>query len=274
MHPLRNIRSLAIGTAMAGAVVLGAYFHPVPVTNNWDSIAARDMNAKAKVAYDIKSDVAKYSADGKWDNEELLDITSLTYPRTFTEHRISEMSPIFGIFPRYDSLFPSSGLEDYLYQRYNELFREEFTTYGEFQQALERTWYDIFNDRYVVSYDDWFSGDGLDPMRRDDGFRIGDLHIPGKVESLRNWILRQHQGSIDLSKSDLDEQLNIELDKLAVYFSSDDNQYAFGQEAGTIGDSRNRVYNGILLGLASGVVALTITTAIGRRKNETYLLPY
>ena len=266
MHSIRKIKSFAIGTVIAGAVALGAYFHPVPVTNNWDGIAARDMNAKAKVAYDIKNDVAKYSADGKWDNKELLDITSLTYPRTFTEHRTGEMGPILGIFPRYDSMFPSSGLEDYLYQRYNELFREEFTTYGEFQQALERTWYDIFNDRYAISYGEWFSGDGFDVMRSDEGFRIGDLHIPGKFESTRNWILRQHQGSIDLSKSDLDERLNVELDKLANYFSSEENQYIFGKDAAFIGDARNRIYNGILLGLAAGVVVLTVTSSIGRRE--------
>ena len=65
------------------------------------------MAAKTEVVSEIKGDVARYSADGRWDSDELVNIVASSPPRRFIVHRSEEMGPILGVFPRFDSPFPS-----------------------------------------------------------------------------------------------------------------------------------------------------------------------
>lgn len=244
----RNAK-LATALATAGFVAIGAYFHPLPITRNWGDIAARDMAAKAEVAQDTKRKVVGYGSDGKWDAAELFYIASETSPRRFIFHRIKDMQPFGGrlaaVMPSYfDSMHPKEALEDALKLGYEEMFANELASYAKARQALFRDLYGLFVNINGVSYEEWAKAHPLDSPR------IYNLERK-RGEGAEEWALRHFQGSVDLTKTQADEQLYTELGGLRHFFSSPENQKALVRKAGNMGDSHDRMWNAIVLGAAA-----------------------
>ncbi len=244
--------ALLIGATTTG-ILIGTYLHPLPIARDWGDIASRDMAAKAELAYEAKGALDAYSKDGVWNGNELLQLSILTYPGRFTEHRIPEFGPLFGFIPRYDSPIPSSALEDALHLKYSLLFSDgtkapegEFASYVDAVRALSLRRYETFVNRDRVTYEEYLKGLGFDRAKTD--------------ESSEEYLRRHFTGSVPIDIS-LASQLNAELDRMIGYFSSEENQNKFKMPIDDMAYSRDGMYNAILLsiaGLASSMYGLSL----------------
>ncbi len=271
-----NPASLALaGAALVGATA-GAYFHPVPIERDFGDIAARDMAAKADIAYDVKDRLAGYSSDGRWDGAELIDIALSTHPRRFTYHRIPDMKPLpeittpfqgvnrylAGVNTFFDVPLPKSTLEDLLYLEYNRLFSDdtrgvpsgEFAPYHEVRRNFNPLLYETSASKGTVTYEEWLRGKGLKPMKQ--GLVGG--------ESIGEYARRQFGGSVSVD-AQLRGRLDDELDRMISYFSSKANQQAFKGHVDSLADSADRTYNAFLLGITGLAGMCGATNRSGRR---------
>jgi len=239
--------TLIIGPAALAGVTL----NPVPITTKWGDIAARDMAAKVEVVEDIKRNLKQYSEDGKWDSKELSYLVAETTPRRFIYHRISDMRPMWGT-SYFEALHPKSSLEDQLWVEYNRLFSDgtksrekgEFASYAEIKKELAHELYNLFINKDKISYEEWSKSSPHSMVL------LGVMDSRRKDETEEKWILRHFNGNIDITQTSLSERLKFELDKIAAYFPSEENQRAFKQSTDSLGNFHNRTYNGILFVLA------------------------
>lgn len=264
----RNIKIGLTSAAVAGALALGTYFHPVPVTRNWGDVAARDMAAKAEVAHDIKSEIQNYSADEKLDAKELAYMIASTNPRAFTEHRTDEVKSLFlfGLlaWDSNDAPIPQHVLEDELYAWYNKLFSDgskipvgDLNDYHKVREALFREMYSTFGNKNNVSYEDWLKGNyNTRKLCLGSNFLAACL---GRYETDNEFLQRLYPSSVDLSSSQIDKQLEDELDTVATYFSSYENQQRLKDRLDSVADTNDRFWNAVL----SGPFGLSIYPILG-----------
>ena len=114
----------------------------------------------------------------------------------------------------------------------------------------------MFVNKDKITYEQWLEGKGLL------GFFLRN------VEGNEPWVLRHFNGSIDLNQTSLDERLNEELGKLSTFFSSEENQYELRQSAESLGDSRDRGYNSLSVGVLTILLGIATVSYLKSRTRK------
>ena len=117
----------------------------------------------------------------------------------------------------------------------------------------------MFVNKDKITYEQWLEGKGLL------GFFLRN------VEGNEPWVLRHFNGSIDLNQTSLDERLNEELGKLSTFFSSEENQDKLRQSAGYLGDSRDRQYNSLSVGVLTILLGIATVPYLKNRTRKREL---
>jgi len=253
----QNYKKLVIVGAVA-AIALVSYIHPIPITRNWGDIATQDMKAKTEIVYNIKRDVARYSVDGVWDDNELVAISASTSSNKFITHREEALDLRLGTFPIWDIRRGHLALDDLLFMTYNQVFNGsngdvkegELASYDKFREALTIELYKIFKNKDSVTYEEFNIREGFDE-------KISD-------ETNIEWFSRHFNGVVDLNSSSLDEKLDAELNNVAAYFSSKENQDALRKKAESMEVCRDQFDNFVVIFLSSLIVYL----GYGARKSK------